>query len=48
MVIAGRCFCCRFKEIGQEYDIYIHCHLVKSIIFDKAVEYLRYEIRSRC
>jgi hypothetical protein len=39
---------CRFKEIGQDCNIYIQCYLVKHIILSKAVECLRSEVGNRC
>jgi len=51
-IVNGYCrqvfLCCRFKEMRQDCNIYIHCHLVKSIILGKGWECLRYEIKNRC
>ena len=51
-IVNGYCrqvfLCCRFKEMGQCSNTYIHCHLMKSLILGKAWECLRYGIRNRC
>jgi hypothetical protein len=39
---------CRFKEMRQDCNIFIHCNLKRSIILGKAWECLGYEIRNRC
>lgn len=50
-IVNGYCrqvfLCCRFKE-RQDCNIYIHCHVMESIILGKAWECLRYEIRIKC